>query len=54
MQARFTCSRAAVLPFEDRIPFKVKACSRAADLLFEGHSWPADHVLPTLVLRNKA
>ena len=35
------------LPFAGRIPLKIKKCSRAADLLFEGRMRPAGHVLPT-------
>ena len=58
-QFRSTCSGAAILrfgaaelPFEGRIPLKIKRCSGAADLPFEGRSGPRGHVLPTPVLER--
>ena len=59
-QFQSTCSGAAILrfgaaelPFEGRIPLKIKRCSGAADLPFEGRSGPRGHVLPTPELNSK-
>ena len=41
-----------VLPFMDRIPFKIKMCSGEALLRFKGSRLAAGHNLPTLALSS--